>query len=195
MQLKKIPRRRTEIPSTDQIRAEKERLRKQRLFRKALISTISILTVVAAVAILIATLFLPVLQVSGTSMEPTLRDKDIIALAKTGDFSTGDLVGLHYEGKILLKRVIGGPGDFINIDKDGNVYVNDKKIDEPYITDKALGETDIKYPYQVPENSYFVLGDHRSISIDSRSSVIGCIPLDQIIGRVCLRLWPVGPAK
>ena len=195
MQLKKIPRRRTEIPSTDQIRAEKERLRKQRLFRKALISTISILTVVAAVAILIATLFLPVLQVSGTSMEPTLRDKDIIALAKTGDFSTGDLVGLHYEGKILLKRVIGGPGDFINIDKDGNVYVNDKKIDEPYITDKALGETDIKYPYQVPENSYFVLGDHRSISIDSRSSVIGCIPLDQIIGRVCLRLWPFGPAK
>ncbi|MCF0259164.1 MAG: signal peptidase I [Erysipelotrichaceae bacterium] len=192
MQLKKIPRRRTEIPSTDQIRAEKERLRKQRLFRKALISTISILTVVAAVAILIATLFLPVLQVSGTSMEPTLRDKDIIALAKTGDFSTGDLVGLHYEGKILLKRVIGGPGDFINIDKDGNVYVNDKKIDEPYITDKALGETDIKYPYQVPENSYFVLGDHRSISIDSRSSVIGCIPLDQIIGKVLIKIWPLG---
>ena len=195
MQIRKFERRRTEIPTAKQVKAEKERLRKQRLFRKALLSTISVLTVVEAVAILIETLFLPVLQVSGTSMEPTLQDKDIILLIKTGDFSTGDLVGLHYEGKILLKRVIGGPGDFINIDKDGNVFFNDKKLDEPYITDKALGETDIKYPYQVPENSYFVLGDHRSISIDSRSSVIGFIPLDQIIGRVCLRLWPIGPAK
>ena len=124
-------------------------------------------------------------------MEPTLNSGDLIALVKTNDFNTGDLIGFYYQGKILLKRVIGRPGDTVSIDKDGNVYVNEELIDEPYLTQKSLGDCDIEFPYQVPENRYFVLGDHRSTSIDSRSSVIGCIKKEQIVGLVLLKFWPL----
>lgn len=179
------------IPSEEDILEERERLEYRKRYRQTLRTTIYALIVVAAVAVLLATLFLPVLQVSGTSMEPTLSDGDIILLVKTGDFETGDLVGFYYQNKLLLKRVIGGPGDIIDIDDEGNVYVNDELIDEPYITEKSLGETDITYPYQVPENRYFVMGDNRVTSIDSRSSAIGCIEADQIVGKVILRVWPL----
>ncbi|MCD8124834.1 MAG: signal peptidase I [Lachnospiraceae bacterium] len=179
------------VPSEEEVTAERERLQYQKRYRQTLRSTIYALIVVAAAAVLLATLFLPVLQVSGTSMEPTLSDNDIIVLVKTGDFETGDLVGFYYQNKLLLKRVIGGPGDVIDIDDDGVVSVNGEVLDEPYVTEQSLGETDITYPYQVPENRYFVMGDNRSTSIDSRSSVIGCIEKDQIVGKVILRIWPL----
>lgn len=179
------------IPSEEAVNAERECLQYQKRYRQTLRTTIYALIVVAAIAVLLATMFLPVLQVSGTSMEPTLLDNDIIVLFKTSDFETGDLVGFYYQNKILLKRVIGGPGDIIDIDEEGNVYVNGELLDEPYLTSRALGETDLTYPYQVPENRYFVMGDNRETSIDSRSSAIGCIEVDQIVGKVILRVYPL----
>ncbi|MCD7856729.1 MAG: signal peptidase I [Clostridiales bacterium] len=179
------------IPSEEAVAAERERLQYQKRYRQTLRTTIYALVVVAAAAVLLATLFLPVLQVSGSSMEPTLEDGDIILLVKTDSFDTGDLVGFYYQNKLLLKRVIAGPGDIVDIDDEGNVSVNGEVLDEPYLNSKALGETDIVYPYQVPENRYFVMGDNRLTSIDSRSSAIGCIEEEQIVGRVILRVLPL----
>ena len=136
-------------------------------------------------------LFLPVLQVSGDSMNPTLEDRDILLLVKSDSMKTGDLCGFYWQNKLLLKRVIGQPGDVISMDEDGHVTVNGTVLDEPYVDELALGECDIRFPYQVPENRYFVLGDHRSVSIDSRSSVIGCVGKSQVVGRVFLRIWPL----
>ncbi len=179
------------IPSEEEIQAERDRLQYRKRYRQTLRTTIYALIVVAAAAVLLATVFFPVLQVSGTSMEPTLEDEDIILLIDTDNFETGDLIGFYYQNKLLLKRVIGGPGDVIDIDDEGNVSVNGELIDEPYVTEKALGETDLTYPYQVPENRYFVMGDNRATSVDSRSSAIGCVDIDQVVGKVILRVWPI----
>lgn len=179
------------VTDPEQIKAERKRLRRRRQWKKALATTIAALLVAAAAAVLIATLFLPMLQVSGTSMEPTLEEGDVIVLIKTDNFKTGQLVGIRYNGKVLLKRIIGGPGDWIDIDEDGNVSVNGEVLDEPYITDKSMGNTDLTYPCQVPDNSYFVLGDHRSVSVDSRNSAVGYIRKEQIIGRGVFRIWPL----
>lgn len=179
------------LPSKEQIQEERTNLERKKAFRQALSSTVSVLLVVAALAVLIATLFLPVLQISGTSMEPTLYNGDIIVLFKTGSYDRGDLCSFAYENKYLIKRIIGIPGDSIEIDAEGTVYVNGTALEEPYVTDKALGECDLEFPYQVPDNHYFVMGDHRSTSIDSRSSVIGSVNQTQIVGRVLLRVWPI----
>ena len=179
------------IPSTEEVKAERERLAYRSRYTRVLRSTIYALVVVAAVAVLLATLFLPVLQVSGDSMNPTLQDKDVIVLVKSGSLKTGDLCGFYWQNKLLLKRVIGLPGDIISLDENGVVTVNGQTLDEPYVDELALGECDIKFPYQVPENRYFVLGDHRATSIDSRSSVIGCVEKNQIVGKVFIRVWPL----
>ncbi|MCC8014220.1 MAG: signal peptidase I [Eubacterium sp.] len=178
------------VPSEEAVAAERKRLQYQRKWRKTLLNTIYVLIVAAAISVLAATLFVPVLQVSGSSMEPTLYDRDIILLHKTSHFETGELCAFYYQNKLLLKRVIGSPGDVIDIDEEGNVSVNGEFINEPYVTNKSVGECDISLPYQVPENRYFVLGDNRTTSIDSRSSVVGCIEKEQIIGKVSLRIWP-----
>ncbi len=180
-----------ELPAVEDLQKELKRERYKRRFRKLLKSTVNALIVVAAVAALIATLVLPVLQIAGTSMEPNLNDGDIVLLVKRKDLETGDLCAFYYSNKILIKRVIATPGDYIWIESDGTVFLNGSPLDEPYITQKALGECDVEFPYQVPENSYFVIGDQRETSIDSRSSVIGCISEDQMIGKIFCKFWPL----
>lgn len=158
---------------------------------KALRGTISVLTYMAAVAALIATLLLPVMQIEGTSMEPTLTNGDIVLLTKTTKFSRGDICGFSWNNKILIKRVIGIPGDWIEIDTDGTVYLNGEKLDEPYANQIAFGECDLEFPFQVPPEQYFVLGDMRESSIDSRNTLVGCVETEQIIGKIFFRIWPL----
>ena len=179
------------LPSADLIKGELKRERNRIRYKRLLKSTVYALIIVAAVAALIATLVLPVLQISGTSMEPTLVNGEIVVLVKTRSMDRGDLCGFSYSNKILIKRVIGVPGDVIVIDAEGTVYVNGKAVDEPYITEKALGECDIEFPFTVPEEEYFLMGDQRATSIDSRSTVIGCVARDQILGKIFFRVWPL----
>lgn len=178
------------IPSLPEIQKERKRIRRKAYYRKALRGTVSVLIIVAAVAVLITTLFLPILQISGDSMSPTLDHDEIVVLLKTSEFDRGDLIGFYYQGKILVKRVIALPDDEVTIDAEGNVYINGELLEEPYVTDKGLGDCDLEFPYKVPGTSYFVLGDQRSNSVDSRNSVIGAVERDDIIGRVFIRVWP-----
>ena len=178
------------LPTKHQIETERKRYRRQKAYNKALRGTVYVLTIVAAVAVLVATLILPVLQIEGTSMEPTLSNGDIVLLTKTPRFDRGQLCGFTWNNKLLIKRVIGLPGDWIEIDTDGTIYLNGEKLEEPYVQRKAFGECDLEFPFQVPQEQYFVVGDMRESSIDSRNSLIGCIPKDQIVGKVFFRVWP-----
>ena len=178
------------LPTKEQVERERKRYRRRKAYNKALGGTIYVLTIVAAVAVLIATLILPVLQIEGKSMEPTLVNGDIVLLTKTVNFGRGELCGFSWNNKLLIKRVIGIPGDWIEIDTDGTVYLNGEKLDEPYAQQLAVGECDLEFPFQVPQEQYFVLGDMRESSIDSRNTLIGCVEKDQIVGKVFFRIWP-----
>ena len=178
------------LPTIKQVETERKRYRRQKAYNKALSGTIYVLTIVAAVAVLIATLVLPVLQIEGTSMEPTLVNGDVVLLTKTTSFDRGELCGFSWNNKLLIKRVIGISGDWIEMDTDGTVYLNGEKLDEPYAEQLSVGECDLEFPFQVPQEQYFVLGDMRESSIDSRNTLIGCVAKDQIVGKVFFRIWP-----
>lgn len=179
------------MPTMDQVEAEQKRNEYKNRYRQTLGSTISALLVIAAIAVLISTLFLPVVQVVGNSMEPTLHDGDVYVLIKSDSYARGDICCISWQNKKLLKRVIGLPGDIINIEEDGDVYVNGEYLTENYVTDKSQGVCDIEFPYQVPDGKLFVLGDHRATSIDSRSETIGSIGKEQIVGHTLIRVWPI----
>ena len=180
-----------ELPSLEQIEEERKRLRYRSRYGRTLKSTIAILMVVAAAAVLVATLWMPVLRIYGSSMVPTLSDGQIVVSVKTTDFQPGDIAAFYHGNKLLIKRFIAGPSDWVNIDEDGSVYINGAELDEPYLTEKAFGETNITLPYQVPDKRYFLMGDNRDVSVDSRNTAVGCVAADQIVGKVVFRIWPL----
>lgn len=180
-----------EIPSVEQLEKELNREKYRARYNRVLRSTVYTLIVVAAVAVLVATIWLPVLQIYGSSMTPTLEEGDIVVSLKGADFEPGNLIAFYMGNKILVKRCIAGPGEWVNIDKDGNVYVDGQMLDEPYLTEKSYGDCNIQFPYQVPDNRYFCLGDHRATSVDSRNSTIGCVAEEQIVGKIVFRVWPL----
>lgn len=180
-----------DIPDVEQLRAELSREQYKQRYRRVLRSTIYTLVVVAAVAVLISILFLPVLQIYGTSMAPTMSEGDIVVSVKGADFESGDLIAFYLGNKILVKRCIAGPGQWVDIDEEGNVYIDGKLLEEPYLEEKALGDCNIELPYQVPDNRYFCLGDHRATSVDSRDTTVGCVSEEQIVGKIVFRVWPL----
>lgn len=180
----------TERPSVEQLEKELQRVSYRTRYKRVLKSTTYTLITVAAIAVLVATLWMPVLQIYGSSMNPTLQDGQIVFSVKTNNWEQGDILAFYYNNKVLIKRVIALPGDFVNITEDGSVYVNDTLLEEPYVAEPSLGAADITFPYQVPEDSIFVLGDHRSTSVDSRHTALGCVTQEQIVGKVVFRIWP-----
>lgn len=180
----------TEMPTQQQLAEELKRVQYRYRYNRVLRSTVYTLVVVAAVAVLVATIWLPVLQIYGSSMTPTLEEGNIVVSLKGSEFQQGDLVAFYLGNKVLVKRCIAGAGQWVDIDEDGNVYVDGTLLDEPYVTEKSYGDANIEFPYQVPDNRYFCMGDHRSTSVDSRHSEVGCVSEEQIVGKIVFRVWP-----
>lgn len=186
------------LPTVQQLEAELKREKYRGRYWKMLRGTVAVLVVVAATAVLISNLLLPILRIYGSSMTPTLVNGNIVAAVRNGTYQRGDIIAFYYNNKILVKRVIGMPGEWVDMDENGNVTIDGEPLEEPYLTEKSLGECDIELPYQVPEGRYFVMGDHRSVSSDSRSSQVGCVSEEQIVGKLLFRLWPldeIGPIE
>lgn len=179
------------IPTNEELERELQRVRYKKRYATTLRSTIYALITVAAVAVLVATLWLPVLQIYGSSMTPTLKDGNIVLSVKASELHNGDVIAFYYNNKILVKRVIAQAGDWVDITSDGSVYVNNAEILEPYVSEKALGDCNIELPYQVPESRVFVMGDHRDISVDSRNTAVGCVAEEQIVGKLVFCVWPL----
>lgn len=179
------------IPTISQLEQELQREKYKYRYKSVLRSTVNTLVVVAAFAVLVATLWMPVLQIHGSSMTPTLVEGQIVVSVKGSKFEQGDLVAFYIGNKLLVKRVIAGPADIIDIKEDGTVFLNGNELDEPYVSEKAFGECDLELPYQVPESRYFLMGDHRETSVDSRSSVVGCVADEQIVGQIVFSVWPI----
>ena len=179
-----------QLPGTAELEAELKRVMYRRDYRSALRGTIYTLVTVSALAVLVAVLLLPVLRIYGSSMQPTLNEKDIVISLKGSTFKTGDIVAFYYNNKILVKRVIANPGDWVDIDENGVVYVNHQQIEEPYVQELALGDCNIKLPYQVPESKVFVMGDNRATSVDSRNTSVGCVAEEQLVGKIVFCIWP-----
>lgn len=189
--MKRTGRAPEDLPTIQQLEAERNRLRSKNRYNRTLRSTVAILVVVAALAVLVATLWMPVLRIYGTSMSPTLTDGQVVITVKTRCFRSGDIAAFYHGNKLLIKRYIAGPGQWVDIDRVGNVSIDGKALDEPYLTDKAYGETNIDLPYQVPDDRYFLMGDNREVSVDSRNTTVGCVARDQIVGKVVFRIWPL----
>lgn len=179
-----------EMPNSGQLESEIQRERYRKKYKLSLRSTLFTLVTVAALAVLVATLWLPVLQIYGSSMSPSLEDGEIVISVKPNEYKSGDIIAFYYNNKVLVKRVIAVSGQWVDITEDGTVLINEKELDEPYLAQKAFGECDIALPYQVPEGKIFVMGDHRSVSIDSRNSLVGCVAEEQIVGKIVFRVWP-----
>ena len=186
-----MSRRSTALPTLEQIRRERSRLQYRSRYGRALRSTLRALAVAAALAVLVATLWLPVLRIYGSSMWPTLMDGQIVLCVKTRSFAPGDVTAFYHGNKLLIKRYVAGPSDWVDIDDSGNVTVNSEPLEEPYLAEKAFGQTNISLPYQVPEGRYFVMGDNRDASVDSRNTAVGPIAMDQVVGKVFFRIWPL----
>ena len=190
--MKKNSEFKNERPTVETVEAELNRVRYRQRYRVVLRSTVYTLITVAAVAVLVATLWLPVLQIYGQSMTPTLQNGEIVLSVKTAELEQGDIIAFYYNNKILVKRVIAGPGDWVDISPEtGDVYVNGQLLEEPYLTEKAFGDADIELPYQVPDGKVFVMGDHRTTSVDSRHTEVGCVAEEQIVGKIVFRVWPL----
>lgn len=180
------------VPSEDQAKKLLERINYRERYRRTFIGTVASLIIIVAAAIIVSVVLMPVIRVSGVGMDPMYHDGDVLVLFNSRSYTSGQLCCVSWQNKLLIKRIIGMSGDIIDIDTDGNVYINDTPLDEPYVINKNLGECDIEFPYEVPEGQVFIMGDRRDISIDSRSSVVGCVGEEQIIGRILFRIWPLG---
>lgn len=179
-----------QVPPIPLLEQELKRERYNKSFRRLFRSTVYALLVVAAVSVLVSTLFFSVMQIYGNSMTPALSEGELVLAIKGSDFQSGDVIAFYYNNKILVKRVIAASGDWVDLKEDGTVFLNGEELDEPYLSEKAFGECDIELPYQVPESKVFVMGDHRDVSVDSRNSRMGCVSEEQVIGKITFRLWP-----
>ena len=178
------------VPSSEEVQEEMQRIKSQGRFSQALKSTFGTVIVVAAIAVLVAAIFLPVLRITGTSMEPLFMPGDILVAYKTDNLKRGEICTFYYNNKLIVKRVIALGGDTVDISEDGLVSVNGNELNEPYVQKNTLGLCDLEFPFEVPLGQMFLLGDNRETSVDSRSGDFGCISVEEVLGRVFLRVWP-----